>query len=67
MMEELRAFALKLIVLLVIFHSFYLHSVVDLVVGVVAAIVVDFVFHFVYLHFSETFLLRLLHIRLISY
>ena len=48
-----------------LFHSFYLHSVVDLVV--VAAVVVDDVFHFVYLHFSETFLLRLLHIRLITY
>lgn len=48
-----------------LFHSFYLHSVVDLVV--VAAVVVDDVFHFVYLHFSETFLSRLLHIRLISY
>lgn len=48
-----------------LFHSFYLHSVVDLVV--VAAVVDDFVFHFVYLHFSETFLLRLLHIRLITY
>ena len=51
-----------------LFHSFYLTFViVDLVVGVVAAVVVDDVFHFVYLHFSETFLLRLLHIRLISY
>ena len=52
-----------------LFHSFYLtFIVVDLVVVVdVAAVVVDDVFHFVYLHFSETFLLRLLHIRLISY
>ena len=49
-------------------HCFYLiFVIVDFVVGVVAAVVVDFVFHFVYLHFSETFLLRLLHIRLISY
>lgn len=55
-----------------LFHSFYLTFViVDFVVAVVAAVVVvddvDDVFHFVYLHFSETFLLRLLHIRLISY
>ena len=49
-------------------HCFYLTFViVDFVVGVVAAVVVDDVFHFVYLHFSETFLLRLLHIRLITY